>query len=145
MPVITSIRLTNGNATITWNSVAGGIYRLQYSDSLNGAIWNDLSPDVTATGLTANQTNNVGAVPQRFYRIKVLNPGITANNKVYDGMTTATISSNGVVLLGVLPVDAANVTLATNSYTANFVSANAGTGIAVTVSGLMLSGTAAGN
>ena len=142
-PVITSVRLTNGVATITWNSVAGGIYGMQYSDSLNGAVWNDLLPDVTATGSTANQTNVVSGVPQRFYRIMVLNPGITANNKVYDGTTTATISSNNVVLVGVVSGD--TVSLSTNGYTANFVSANVGTGIAVTISGLSLSGPSAPN
>ena len=71
--------------------------------------------------------------------------GITANNKPYDGTTAATISSNNVVLSGVLAGDAANVRLNTNGYTANFTSANAGTGIGVTVSGLTLAGTAAGN
>ena len=145
LPVITSIQLTGGTATITWNSVGGGIYRVQSIDNLSSTNWNDLVPDVTATGATAVQTDIVTGVSQRFYRIKVLNPGITANSKVYDGTTTATISSTGVVLLGVLASDAANVRLNTNGYTANFVSANVGTGIAVTVSGLTLGGSSAGN
>jgi hypothetical protein len=144
-PVITSLGLTNGVVTITWNSVAGGNYRVQYINNLNDSGWNDLSPDVTATGLTASQTNVVNGVPQRFYRIKVLNPGITANNKVYDGTTAATINSNNVVLNGVLAGDTANVRLSTNGYTANFVSTNAGTGVGVTVGGLTLAGSAAGN
>jgi len=71
--------------------------------------------------------------------------GITANNKVYDGTTTATIGSNNIVLNGVLAGDTANVWLSMNSYTANFTSANVGTGIGVTVSGLTLTGSAAGN
>jgi hypothetical protein len=45
----------------------------------------------------------------------------------------------------VLSGDTANVKLSTNAYTANFVSASAGTGIAVTVSGLSLTGSAAAN
>ena len=40
--------------------------------------------------------------------------GITANNKTYDGTPGATISSNNVVLNGVLAGDAANVRLSTN-------------------------------
>ncbi len=71
--------------------------------------------------------------------------GITANNKPYDGTTTATISSNAVVLAGILPADTGNVSLGTNGYVANFASAAAGNGIGVTVSGLTLTGTAAGN
>ena len=142
-PVITSICLTNGVVTITWNSVAGGIYRAQYIDNLNGAGWNDLLPDMTSTGLTTTQTNVVGNAPQRFYRIKLLNPGITANNKVYDGTTVATISSNNVALSGVVGGD--TVSLSTNGYTANFASAGAGNNIGVTVSGLTLTGTSATN
>ena len=50
-----------------------------------------------------------------------------------------------MVLNGVLVGDTANVRLNTNGYTANFTSASAGTGVGVTVSGLTLAGTAAGN
>jgi hypothetical protein len=142
-PVITLLGLTNGVVTITWNSVAGGIYRVQYINNLNDSGWNDLLPDVTATGLTAGQTNVVNGAPQRFYRIKVLNPGIKANNKVYDGTATATISSNNVVLAGVVGGD--TVGLSTNGYAANFASPNVGTGIVVTMSGLTLTGASANN
>ena len=86
-------------------------------------------------GLTAN----IGAVGV------TITSGITANNKPYDGTAVATISSNNVVLSGVLGGDTANVRLTTNGYVANFVSTNAGTGIGVTVSGLTLTGSASGN
>ena len=142
-PQLTSIHLTNGTATIAWNSVVGGIYRVQYVNNLAGLGWSDLSPDLTATGSTAAQTNVVTDVPQRFYRVKVLNPGITANNKVYDGTTVATINSNNVILVGVVGGDV--VALSTNGYTANFASPNIGTGITVTVNGLSLSGPSATN
>jgi hypothetical protein len=143
MPVITSVRLTNGVVTIAWTSVTGGIYTAQYITNLTDAGWNDLSPDVTAAGLTATQTNNVTGVPQRFYRIKVLHPGITANNKVYDGTTVATINSNNVVLVGIVSGD--SVGLSTNGWAAHFVSPNVGTNISVTVGGLTLTGASAAN
>jgi hypothetical protein len=142
-PVITSICLTNGVVTLKWSSVTGGIYRVQFNSSLNGSGWTDLSPDVTATNSTAIQTNAVGSVLQRFYRIKMLNAGLTANDKVYDGTTTATLSSNNVILVGVVSGD--SVSLVTNGYMANFATANVGTGIPVIVSGLTLSGASAGN
>jgi MBG domain (YGX type)/YDG domain len=142
-PLITSIGLTNGVVTIMWNSVTDGIYRVQYNNGLNDDGWTDLSPDVTATGLTATQTNVVGVASQRFYRIEVLNSGITANNKVYDGTIVATITSNNVVLAGV--ADGDMVGLSTNDYTANFATANVGTDIPVSVSGLTLSGPNAGD
>jgi hypothetical protein len=145
-PVITSIGLTNGVVTIMWSSATGGIYRVQYNSSLNGGSWTDLSPDVTATGLTTTQTNAVGSAPQRFYRVKLLNSGLSglsANDKVYDGTTVATLSSNNVVLVGVINGD--SVSLVTNGYIANFATANVGTYIPVGVSGLTLSGVSAGN
>jgi hypothetical protein len=55
----------------------------------------------------------------------------------------ATISSNNVVLVGVVGGDVVN--LSTNGYAANFASAGVGNGIAVTVGGLTLTGAAAGN
>ena len=67
--MITSIRLTNGVVTITWNSVTGGIYRVQYINNLNGGGWIDLSTNVTATGPTTIQTNAVGNATQQFYRV----------------------------------------------------------------------------
>ena len=69
--------------------------------------------------------------------------GITANNKVYDGSTSATISSNNVVLAGVVGVDV--VKLSTNGYGASFASAGVSNGIAVSVSGLTLTGSSATN
>ena len=141
-PLIT-IHPTNNVVTIAWNSVAGGVYRVQYNNNLNGTNWNDLSPDVTAAGSTAVQTNVVTGVTQRFYRIKVMNSGITANNKTYDGTTVATINSNNVVLVGVLGGD--TVSLSTNGYFANFATPNVGIGIVVTVSGLTLGGPSATN
>ena len=142
-PVITSIQLTNGVVTITWSSVTGGIYRAQYINSLNGGGWTDLSPDVTATGSTATQTNAVGNATQRYYRVVLLNPGLSANNKVYDGTTAATINLSNVVLVGVVNGD--SVSLVTNGYTANFASAGVGTNIPVSVGGLTLTGGSATN
>ncbi len=71
--------------------------------------------------------------------------GLSANNKTYDGSTSATISSNSVALSGVVAGDSANVSLSTNGYTATFNTATVGSGKSVTVSGLSLSGSASGN
>jgi hypothetical protein len=66
---ITSIALSNGIVTLTWTSIAGKSYRLQYKESLTDASWTDLLPDVVATGATAIGTNAVDAAIQRFYRV----------------------------------------------------------------------------
>lgn len=69
--------------------------------------------------------------------------GITANDKVYDGNTATTLSGTPV-LEGVLTNDIANVILS-DSPTANFNDAFAGTDKPVTVSGYTISGSAAFN
>ena len=65
------------------------------------------------TGLSANITA-LGVT---------ISSGLSANNKAYDGTATATITSNSVVLAGVLAGDAGNVVLVTNGYVANFTNA----------------------
>ncbi|KAB1154125.1 beta strand repeat-containing protein, partial [Flavobacterium luteum] len=66
-----------------------------------------------------------------------------ATNKVYDGTTAATINSDLATLTGVVSPDAVSINNSVDAGT--FVSANVGTGIAVTASGFSLSGTDAGN
>jgi hypothetical protein len=106
---------------------------------------------VAVSGLTltgASATNYTLAQPTNLSANITAAPativsGLTANNKVYDGTTTATLNSNNVALSGVFAGDTVN--LDTNGYVANFASANVGNGIAVTVSGLTLSGANATN
>lgn len=71
---------------------------------------------------------------------KDITGNFTADDKIYDGLTSATILTRGVVPL---PVDNGNLTL--TSGVANFADANAGIGKAVTATGMTLDGTAAGN
>jgi len=73
-PVITSISLTNATVILTWSSLAGATYREQYIDSLNDTNWNDVPPNVTATGPTATETNILGNVSQRFCRVLLVAP-----------------------------------------------------------------------
>ncbi|WP_158229010.1 YDG domain-containing protein [Chitinimonas sp. BJB300] len=63
--------------------------------------------------------------------------GLTPNNKIYDGSTNATIGSYGN-LVGV--VTGENVTLDSNSATANYADKNVGIGKTVTVANLGLAG-----
>ena len=71
--------------------------------------------------------------------------GITAANKTYDGTTSATINTASAALNGRLPADVADVTLVTTGATGAFADKNAGTNKVVTISGLTLSGSEAGN
>jgi hypothetical protein len=104
---------------------------------------------VTISGLTiggADKDNYYLTQPittANITAVELTVSGITVNNKVYDGNTTATLDSSGAVLHGV--VDGDDVTLDASAYTATFASPDVGNGTAVTVSGLGLSGAQAGN
>jgi hypothetical protein len=69
--------------------------------------------------------------------------GITANDKAYDGNTTAALNSSGATLVGTVSPDAVNVNTA--SATGTFTDPNVGTSKIVLVSGLTLSGADSGN
>ncbi|MBN1177198.1 MAG: hypothetical protein JXA51_05920, partial [Dehalococcoidales bacterium] len=69
--------------------------------------------------------------------------GVTADNKVYDGNTTATLNTGSAALVGVVGSD--NVTLETGSAAGVFADKNIGTDKAVTVSGLSIGGDDASN
>lgn len=84
------------------------------------------------TGLTANITAKTLTVT-----------GITAANKTYDGTNTATLTTSGAALVGVISPD--NVTLTTGAAAGTFADANAAAAKTVTITGLALAGTDAGN
>lgn len=69
--------------------------------------------------------------------------GITANDKVYDGTTEATLNTAGATLVGVSSED--DVSLNTSTAVSTFDTKDIGTGKTVTVSGLALGGDDAGN
>src|SRR5581483_3956787 len=123
--------VTNGyTATFASSNVANGIMVTVSGLTLGGTGAGNYT--LTQPTLSANITGKNLSVS-----------GLTANNKVYDRTTTATIATNGYSFIGVIGGD--TVTLLTNGYTATFVSANVANGITVNVSGLTLGGASAGN
>jgi hypothetical protein len=71
-PLIQSVVVSNSSVALTWSAIAGQSYRLQSKTNLTDTIWNELSPDITATGSTASGTDTSGTGLQQFYRIRVL-------------------------------------------------------------------------
>jgi len=69
---IESVSVTNGVVVITWSAVPGRSYKLQYKDTLEGTNWNDVPPNLVATGSKASLTDTVGVAAQRFYRVALL-------------------------------------------------------------------------
>jgi len=122
------VTLTGGSAT--------------FADALVGT-----GKTVTGTGLTLSGTKSanynltsVGTTTANITGL-ALTGNFTADNKVYDGNTTATVLTR--TLTGVLPADVADVTL--NGGTASFATADVATGKTVTSTGMTLAGTKAGN
>lgn len=71
-PLISMIAVTNGIVTVSWSSLAGQTYRLQYATNLLESSWQPVEPDVLGLGEITSQTNAVGAGSQQFYRVLVL-------------------------------------------------------------------------
>src|SRR3989442_1366347 len=69
--------------------------------------------------------------------------GAVANNKEYDGSTTATVTFSGASLVGVIGLDA--VSINSGGYSATFADKTVANGKPVTVLGVTLSGADAGN
>ena len=71
-PTVASLAISNQLATLTWSAISGQVYRAQFKDSFDASNWTDVTPDVAATDALALQTNVVGGIVQRFYRVRVL-------------------------------------------------------------------------
>jgi hypothetical protein len=71
-PSIQSLRVADGVATISWSSIPGGTYRLQYKDSLDSLAWHDLATDFSATSSTITVLDQIAGASQRFYRVLLL-------------------------------------------------------------------------
>ena len=59
---------------MTWATVSGQDYQLQYATKLSPPDWTNQGSPVTASAstLTLTDTNSVAAAPQRFYRLSVV-------------------------------------------------------------------------
>ncbi len=71
--------------------------------------------------------------------------GVTANSKVYDATTAASLNLGSAAITGLVPADAANVTLSTGAAKGAFSQSNVGNALTVSATGFALAGSAAGN
>ncbi len=167
-PATINFNIVKGNQTITFANV-----NKQYGDAdfaLTGTASSGLTVTYTSsnpavatitgntvtiigagtTNITASQVGdanyNAATDVVRTLTVSKRNAtvtGVTANNKVADGTTAATLSGTPT-LTGVLVADVANVILG-GTPVATFASSAIGNGIAVTVTGYTISGSAAAN
>jgi hypothetical protein len=71
-PILQAVALTNNLLGLSWNSISGQIYRVQFKQNLTSANWSNLPPDVTATNSSAAKTDTIGPSSARLYRVQVL-------------------------------------------------------------------------
>ena len=75
VPFEVGVHFSGGSpgASLSWNSVVGKDYQVQYRSAFAFASWVDLGGPVTATNLSASLIDNLGdPEDQRFYRIIVV-------------------------------------------------------------------------
>ena len=129
---------TNAAATVTGlmggdTATIGGAYGSgthvgTYSDALTVGLSNP-------SDYTVNVTNGSIAITPATITIG----GVTANNKVYDATTAATLNIGTITYAGVYPGD--SVTVNASNLTGTFVDKNVGTAKTVNISGIVLAGT----
>jgi hypothetical protein len=71
-PTLQAVALSNNLLNLSWNSISGQVYRVQFKSNLVNAFWTNLPPDVTAAGSTAAKIDSIGPSAARFYRVQVL-------------------------------------------------------------------------
>jgi YVTN family beta-propeller protein len=75
IPVLTyaAISVISNVTTISWNSVSGKTYQVQFQDNLGSQAWSNLQSSITASNGTASATENtITNFLRRFYRIQIL-------------------------------------------------------------------------
>jgi len=70
-PPLISATATNNNFALSWATVTGRIYRVQWKQDLTNAAWTDLT-DISVSNTSAIFTDPV-LQPQRFYHLIVVN------------------------------------------------------------------------
>jgi uncharacterized repeat protein (TIGR03803 family) len=71
-PVILSEALGDGVFGLTWRSVAGKEYKVQYNTDLTTGEWIDVGPHTLAAGMTMSGTDPTATGAQRYYRVVLL-------------------------------------------------------------------------
>jgi hypothetical protein len=67
------IQISGTNLLLTWPAAAGQTYQLQNESNLAVPAWTPVGGQVTGTGGTLTLTNNFGGLPQRFFRLQLVN------------------------------------------------------------------------
>jgi len=142
---------TNATVTLTDNRVTGDSFTNSYAGAAFASknVGTAISINVSGLAITGTDAGNYALSNLTAVTSANITPatltasGILASNKIYDATTTATLNFTNAKLATILGGDA--VTLNTAAAKGNFADKTVGTNKIVTVSGLTLAGTNAGN
>jgi hypothetical protein len=135
----------NASATLSDDRVAGDALTTAFASATfpSKTVGNGLTVTVSGISVTGADAGNYTFNPTATATANITKLGITgaitANNKVYDGTTAATIATR--TLLGVIAPDVVNY----SGGSALFADKNVGVGKNISATGLGLTGTDAGN
>jgi len=136
-----TVTFYDGASAIGTATLSGGQAMLTVTDLLVTT-----SPH-SITAVYSGDAHNVGAtssaLSQTVTQLAISPATLSVSNKLYDATATASLILSNATLTGVLPNDTNNVHI--GSGTAVFSDKNTGTNKSVTVSGLTLAGSLAGN
>ena len=135
--------MTTATVTLSDNRVSGDVFTDSYTSATFDTKNVGVAKPISVSGLSisgtdaANYTVNTTASTAADITARALSISATAQNKIYDGNPTATVTLSDDRVAG---------DVFTDSYTsATFADQNAANGKVVTVTGISISGTDAGN
>jgi hypothetical protein len=67
-----SVQSYGTSLVMSWPTVSGQLYQIEYKDDLNANVWTALGSPVTGNGAAFSVTNDVALAAQRFYRLRML-------------------------------------------------------------------------
>ncbi|SDR33569.1 filamentous hemagglutinin family N-terminal domain-containing protein [Paraburkholderia fungorum] len=162
--LIASNKVYDGTRAATLDSTGASLFGVISGDSGQVALQ---TGGATGTFVSPNVGNHISVVPSGFtltgakagdYEISppaylaanitpktVTITGVTANDKVYDATTTATLNLGSATVSGLVPSDAGTVTLSTLAATGTFSQSDVGNALPVSANGFSLGGPGAGN
>ena len=72
LPTLQSVRQVGGAVNLTWTSLAGLAYQVQYKTNLASTNWSNLGGLINATGSTTSDSDTISPSALRFYRVALV-------------------------------------------------------------------------
>jgi hypothetical protein len=67
-----SVQVSGSNLLLTWPSISGQTYQVEYKDDLNAPTWTPLGSPMVGTGGALDLTNKLPSASQRFFRLQIM-------------------------------------------------------------------------